>query len=306
MYLPMATPPVKVTRSTSGFGQHLVGDLARVAGDDREHLGRQPRLVEDVGEEQRGERRLLGGLEHHPVVGRDRRRDLVRDLVQRMVERRDRGDRAQQRLAQRVDLALAAVRGDVAGEDLAVVGERRVAGKGEHVAGAADLVERVLLADPALGGDEVGDLVGAAADDLGRRDRGSDSGRAASAPGESRVRSRTRGEPRPRVAFGTVPTSAPVYGLWTSIVRSPPDAFAGDPHLLAQHVAVPHVLQLGHHVHGAAPAHARWLSARSKASKLRQRRPEGKAGAGRFAISGTCCSERPPCERSGASSPERS
>ena len=56
-------------------------------------------------------------------------------------------DRAEQRLAQRVDLALLAVRREVAGEDLAVVLQRGVAGEDEHVAGAADLVERVLLAD---------------------------------------------------------------------------------------------------------------------------------------------------------------
>ena len=71
-------------------------------------------------------------------------------------------DGAQQRLAQRVDLARLAVRREVAGEDLPVVVQRRVAGEHEHVAGAADFVERVLLADPALGGDQVGDRVGAA------------------------------------------------------------------------------------------------------------------------------------------------
>ena len=147
MYLPTATPPVNVTRSTSGLTQHLVGDLARVAGDDRQHRRRQAGFVQDVGERERGQRRLLGGLQHHPVVGRDRRRDLVRHLVQRMVERRDRGDDAEQRLAQRVDLARLAVRRQVAGEHLAVVLQRRIAGEREHVARAADFVERVLLAD---------------------------------------------------------------------------------------------------------------------------------------------------------------
>jgi hypothetical protein len=42
MYLPIATPPVKVTRSTSGHREHLVGDLARVAGDDLSISGGRP------------------------------------------------------------------------------------------------------------------------------------------------------------------------------------------------------------------------------------------------------------------------
>jgi len=91
----------------------------------------------------------------------------VRDLVQRVVERGDRADHALQRLTQRVDLARLAVGRQVAGEHLAVVDERGVAGEREHVAGAADLVERVLLAEAALGGDEVRDRVGAAPEDLG-------------------------------------------------------------------------------------------------------------------------------------------
>ena len=94
--------------------------------------------------------------------------DLVRDLVHRVVERRDRGDDAEQRIALRVDTPLLAVRRKVAGEDLAVVLQALVGAEQEHVADAADLVERVLLAQAGLGGDEVGILVGAAADDGGR------------------------------------------------------------------------------------------------------------------------------------------
>ena len=76
-------------------------------------------------------------------------------------------DDAEQRLLQRVHLARLAVRREVAGEGLAVVLQRGIAGEGEHVAGAADFVERVLLAQARLGGDEVGDRVGALADDRG-------------------------------------------------------------------------------------------------------------------------------------------
>ena len=149
------------------IGEHLVGDLARIAGHDRQHLRRQSGLVQQVGQQQRGERRFLGRLQHHPVVGRDRRRDLVRHLVQRMIERRDGGNGAEQRLAQRVHLARLAVRRQVAREHLAVVLQRRIAGEHEHVAGAADLVDRILLAQPGLGGDQVGDRVRAGPDQLG-------------------------------------------------------------------------------------------------------------------------------------------
>ena len=113
----------------------------------------------------RRERHLLRGLEHHPVVGDDRRHDLVRHLVHRVVERRDRADHAEQRVALGVDAALLAVRREVAGEDLAVVLERLVGAVEQHVADPADLVERVLLAQAALGGDQVGELLGAAGDD---------------------------------------------------------------------------------------------------------------------------------------------
>jgi hypothetical protein len=115
----------------------LVGDLARVAGDDLQHLLRQARLVQQLREEDRRERRLLGGLQDHPVVGRHRRRHLVRHLVHRVVERRDRGDDAGERLAARVDAAVAAVRRDVAGEGLAVVAQRLGGAEVEHVGDAA-------------------------------------------------------------------------------------------------------------------------------------------------------------------------
>src|SRR2546430_13551293 len=42
-----------------------------------------------------------------------------------------------------------------------IVLQRGVAGEDEHIAGAAHLVDGVLLAQPALGGDEVGNLLGA-------------------------------------------------------------------------------------------------------------------------------------------------
>ena len=265
MYLPTATPPVNVTRSTSGLVS-ISSAISRGSPVTTANIaGRQPRLVEHVGKQERRQRRLLGGLQHHPVVGAECRRDLVRDLVQRVVERRDRADRALQRLAQRVDLARLAVGRQVAGEHLAVVDERRVAGEREHVAGPADLVERVLLAEAALGGDEVRDRIGATPEDLG------------SAVGDPRALvarelRATGARHRERVAHvlhralrhgaheGAVPGTADFDHAIA------PDALAVDAHLLAQHVTVAQAREL-------VRSHAsRWLSARSNASKLRQRR----------------------------------
>jgi len=84
-----------------------------------------------------------------------------------MVERRDRAD-AFQRLAGGEDLARLAVGRDVTREDLPIVEDRKLAREREDVVGAADLVERVLLAQAALGGDQVGDLVAALGQDLAR------------------------------------------------------------------------------------------------------------------------------------------
>jgi hypothetical protein len=84
-----------------------------------------------------------------------------------MVERRDRRDRVQ-RLAQGEDLARLAVRGEVAGEGLAVVEQAELAGEGEDVVGAADLVERVLQAEARLQRDQARQLLLARDQQLGR------------------------------------------------------------------------------------------------------------------------------------------
>ena len=112
---------------------------------------------------------------------------------------------------------------------------------------------------------------------------------------DSRARSRRRAARRRRVAFGTVPTRLPrvrVEDLDRALARAAgADLLAGDPHRL---------------VRGSPIVSATWLSARSKASKLRQRRAGSMSVSLRLTMSGTRCSETPPCERSGASSPERS
>jgi hypothetical protein len=126
------------------------------------------RLVEDVGQQQRGQRRQLGRLRHHAIVGCDRRRDLVADHVEGMIERRDRRDAAQHRRARGIDASRLAVRSDVAGIDLAVVADRHLAGQQVDVVGAPDLVQGVLEAQPGLGGDQVRDLLAAPGQDLSR------------------------------------------------------------------------------------------------------------------------------------------
>ena len=59
--------------------------------------GRQLRLPADVGEEERGERRRLGGLQHDGVAARERGRDLPREHEQREVPRDDLPDDAERR-----------------------------------------------------------------------------------------------------------------------------------------------------------------------------------------------------------------
>ena len=149
------------------IGDHGIADIRRIARDDRQHLGRQARLVERVGQEQRGQRRELGRLQHDAVVGGEGRCKLVRHHVERMIERRDRRDRVQG-LAQGEDLAWLAVRGEVAGEGLAVVEQAELAGEGEDVVGTADLVERVLQAETRLQRDQARQLFLARDQQLGR------------------------------------------------------------------------------------------------------------------------------------------
>ena len=75
---------------------------AAVAGDDVDDARRELGLAEDVGEEERGERRRLGRLEHDRVPGCERGRDLPGEHEQREVPRHDlAGDADRARLAVR-------------------------------------------------------------------------------------------------------------------------------------------------------------------------------------------------------------
>ncbi len=73
--------------------------LAR-AGHDVHHARRQPGLLDHFGQQQRGERRGLGGLQHHRVAAGQRRRDFPGGHEQREVPGNDLpGDADRLRLA---------------------------------------------------------------------------------------------------------------------------------------------------------------------------------------------------------------
>jgi hypothetical protein len=89
---PTAVEPVNATLSTSGCRTERRARLAR-AGDDVHDAGGQVGLLQDLGEDQRAERRGLGRLQHDGVAGGEGGRDLPRQHEQREVPRDDlRGD----------------------------------------------------------------------------------------------------------------------------------------------------------------------------------------------------------------------
>ena len=91
----------------------------------------------------------------------------MRNLIHRVVERRDRADHAKQRIALGIDAALTAVRGDIAGKDLAIVVQYRIGAERENVAYAPSLVTAVLAAQSGFAGDQFADFVAARDDDCG-------------------------------------------------------------------------------------------------------------------------------------------
>ncbi len=84
MRLPTSVEPVKATLSTPGWPTSAapVGPALR---DDVDHARRQVALLEALREQQRGERRGLGGLEHHGVAAGEGGGELPRGHEQREV-----------------------------------------------------------------------------------------------------------------------------------------------------------------------------------------------------------------------------
>ena len=86
--LPTSVDPVNAILSTSSCVTSAA-PVRAVARDDVDDAGRQLRLTQDVAEQERAERRRLGGLQHDGVAARERRRDLPREHQQREVPRDD-------------------------------------------------------------------------------------------------------------------------------------------------------------------------------------------------------------------------
>ena len=71
------------------FAQHLA-DRRRIAGEDVEHALRHAGLLGQRHQRQRGQRRFIGGLQHHGAAGGQRRRHFAGDHRARKIPRRDR------------------------------------------------------------------------------------------------------------------------------------------------------------------------------------------------------------------------
>ena len=72
-----------------GVGRHRGADLGALAVDQVEDAGRDARVVQDLGEQDRVQRGDLTRLEHHRAARGERRGDLAGDLVDRPVPGRD-------------------------------------------------------------------------------------------------------------------------------------------------------------------------------------------------------------------------
>ena len=129
-----------------------VADLRAGAGDDAEPALRQPRLDQDLGQLQRRDRRLPGGLEDDRVAGGDRRPELVGDEVEREVEGADRADDAVGDAQHHAELA-GARRGGLHRHRAAGQLARLDRGEGQRVDAALGLDRRRLQRLAGLGGD---------------------------------------------------------------------------------------------------------------------------------------------------------
>src|ERR1044072_6350287 len=89
MILASSGEPVEATVSTSGGPTRRAPCGMAEAGEEFDHAGGAARLGDAVGEPERGQRRLLGGLQDHGAAGGERGRDLLRRHPQREVPRPD-------------------------------------------------------------------------------------------------------------------------------------------------------------------------------------------------------------------------
>src|SRR3954470_1921794 len=210
-----------------------------------------------------------------------------------MIERRNRRDDAIQRKARGEDLALLALRRDVARVGLAVVLDGQLPGKRIDVIGAAGFVERILPAQTRLCRDDARKLFFARREQVG----GLEQDLLALVTRELRLEGFRLRESlahmlRPRCRDGADHRAVVRVEHLDNLIGL--DALAGDAHRLVAD------RRLGVDVHAAT-----LFSATSKISKLRNWCPSASVTS-RLAIIGTTCSVSPPCERSGSVRPERS
>ena len=196
--------------------QRVDGDL--VALDDAEDPGRQARLGEQLGDEQRGRRVLLARLEDERVPARERERVHPHRDHRREVERRDAGDDAERlAVARRVDAGR-----DLLGR-LALHQVRDAAGELDDLQAALHLAARVVEGLAVLAGDDAGEVVAPRGQQLAV---GEEDGGALRERGGAPVR-RTRRARRATArstsaadASATRRATWPVAGSWTSAKRS--------------------------------------------------------------------------------------
>ena len=204
-------------------GDARVGDQpvahVRAADDDFERAFGQPRFAQNVGEMERGQRRVGIRLEDNWTARRNRRGDFVRDQIEREIERRDRGDHADRDAHVVANFARAPFRG-IQRDGFAVQAAGGVGGEGEGFDAAADFAARIFHRLAAFLRHRPRDVAGFILDYLG----GFAEDRRAALRGHVRHRCGDGGSPPNRratsasPASGTVSTTLSSYGLITSSV----------------------------------------------------------------------------------------
>ena len=172
--------------------------------------GGRPTSCADLGEEQRGERGELGGLEHHRVAHRQRGRDLPGQHQQREVPGDDLPDHADRHPVGQ--LALHQLR--PAGVVVEVAGHQRDVD-------VARLADRLAVVERLEHGEEPAVLLDLARDgvEVARAPVPAERPPVRAAP---RARPRPRGPRRPRVAWATRASGLPVAGFSVSKVSPAP------------------------------------------------------------------------------------
>ncbi len=166
MSQPTGAEPVKVIAPVSWCSTIALPTFEPGPGIDAQPALRQAGLDQDLGQLQRRDRRLAGGLEDDRVAGGDRRPELVGDEVEREVEGADRADDAVGDAQHHAELAGARRRGlhrHRAAGQLAGLGR----GEGQGADAAFRLDRRGLDRLAGLGGDRLRQVIDPLGDQVG-------------------------------------------------------------------------------------------------------------------------------------------